>query len=259
MDGAVEQPVLAERTDLRGECHLVGRATVPDHLCHELLGLLPLLGDAQALEHGVVGVGVGRHGHGGDEAERVVEAAGAAVPVDERGVGDDVGRAGRPGRAEHALRVGEAAVAAVARDEGVVRDGVRGGGRLERVEHALRVGEAAGGAELLDEYVAGDEGGGGGGQRAGEEEEAERGVEVPELDEAAQRLAGAGRRGRVDPYGGAGPAVRPPGGGGGEAGAPVLLGAAREREGVVGGGRRGGGGGDGHGRRGGEGWRRRRR
>lgn len=225
MDGAVEQPVLAERTDLRGECHLIGRATVPDHLCHELLGLLPLLGDAQALEHGVVGVGVGRHGHGGDEAERVVEAAGAAVPVDERGVGDDVGRAGRPGRAEHALRVGE----------------------------------AAGGAELLDEYVAGDEGGGGGGQRAGEEEEAERGVEVPELDEAAQRLAGAGRRGRVDPYGGAGPAVRPPGGGGGEAGAPVLLGAAREREGVVGGGRRGGGGGDGHGRRGGEGWRRRRR
>lgn len=152
LDGAVEQPVLAERTDLRGECHLVGRATVPDHLCHELLGLLPLLGDAQALEHGVVGVGVGRHGHGGDEAERVVEAAGAAVPVDERGVGDDVG-----------------------------------------------------------------------------------------------------------PYGGAGPAVRPPGGGGGEAGAPVLLGAAREREGVVGGGRRGGGGGDGHGRRGGEGWRRRRR
>lgn len=130
LDGAVEQPVLAERTDLRGECHLVGRATVPDHLCHELLGLLPLLGDAQALEHGVVGVGVRRHGHGGDEAERVVEAAGAAVPVDERGVGDDVGRAGRPGRAEHALRVGEAAVAAVARDEGVVRDGVRGGAAL---------------------------------------------------------------------------------------------------------------------------------
>ena len=220
LHSTVKQPVLAESADLRSKRDFIWMAIVPDHLCHELLGFLPLLSTAQALQHGVVGVGVGSHGHGGDEAQCVPEAAGATVSVDECGVGNDVGGAGGFRRLEHALRIGEAAVTAVTRDEGVVGDGVGGARGLECLKHALRVREAAACAELLDEDVAGDDGRGlrhrvrgrgRGGGRGPAEEQPQRGVEVVELDEAANRAVSGSRarRGaRIDPDG-ARPAAPP--------------------------------------------------
>jgi len=230
---------------------IIWGAPAPDHLRDELLGVVPLLGAAQALEQGAVGVRVGGERHAGDEAPRVAEAALAAVTRDKRVVGDDVGGAGRREGRQHPLGVGEPAPrAAVPRDEGVARDSVGGARALGRPEHALGVVEAARGAELLDEEGAGDHGGAVGVPHGLHEEE--RGVEVPEADEVVQPMVSpapsraapgrARRRARVDP-----PGV---GRRGGQADAGALRLVSRRREGVRGDGsgrmrrRAGGAGGD---------------
>uniref|UniRef100_A0A0E0D141 Uncharacterized protein n=1 Tax=Oryza meridionalis TaxID=40149 RepID=A0A0E0D141_9ORYZ len=68
-------------------CLWLGELEIEADLGLELLGLLPLLGNAQTFKHGVVGVFIGANGHGCDEAEDIVEPAGAAAPVDR--LGDD--------------------------------------------------------------------------------------------------------------------------------------------------------------------------
>jgi len=130
-----------------------------EHVVEHREGVRDAPADAERADERVEGERVRRERHAADEAARVLDPAGAAVPVDHGVVGDD------------------------------------GGGGAERREHALRVGDAAARAQPLDEDVAGDDGQGqalpaaaAGGNGI---DERERVVDLLALDEAAQAPLGS--------------------------------------------------------------------
>jgi hypothetical protein len=220
--------------DYHTEREIIWGATTPDHLGEELLGIVPLLVAAQALEQGAIGVRVGGERHVGNEAPGIVEAALAAVTRDEGVIGDDIGGAGQGKGGQHTLGVGETTPrAAVPRDEGVPRDGIGGARALGGPEHTLSVVEAARCAKLLDEECTGNRGGSLGIPHGLHKEE--RGVQVAEVDEVVQPLVSPAPA-RAAPGRGC-PRVDPPGaggsrGGGGEADAGAVRLVVRGREGV---------------------------
>jgi len=139
-----------------------------EHIVEHRKGVGDAPADAERADERVERERVRRERHLADEAARVLDPAGAAVPVDHGVVGDD------------------------------------GGGGAERCEHALRVGHAAGRAQPLDEDVAGDGGraipAAAGGHGI---DDCERVVDLPAQDEAAQAPLGSpaapGRAARVPP------------------------------------------------------------
>lgn len=139
-----------------------------EHVVEHRKGVRDAAADAERADERVERERVRRERHAADEAARVLDPAGAAVPVDHGVVGDD------------------------------------GGGGAERREHALRVGDAAARAQALDEDVAGDDGRGLRAASVGHGvDERERVVDLLALDEAAQAPVGSvaapGRGPRLPP------------------------------------------------------------
>jgi len=196
-------------------------ATTPDHLREELLGIVPLLVVAQALEQGAIGVRVGGERHVSDEAPGVVEAALAVVTRNEGVIGDDIGGAGRGKGGQHTLGVGETTPARQYPATRVFR----------ATASAVPSRSEARCAKLLDEEGIGNSGGSLGLPHGLHKEE--RGVQVAEVDEVVQPLVSPAPA-RAAPGRGC-PRVDPPGGscrGGGEADAGAVRFVVRGREGV---------------------------